>query len=86
MAFLIVLLVIGIAVGACMNSLMNNRGNALGFPLSVGLGAAASLVTGIFAVNFGKLLVGDGPDALLALLGGPVAAVIVILLVRLVKK
>ena len=86
MTFLIVLLVLGMAVGAGMNSLMNNRGNALGFPLSVGLGAAASLAMGIFAVNVGKLLVGDGTNDLLALLGGPVAAVIVILLVRLVKK
>jgi uncharacterized membrane protein YeaQ/YmgE (transglycosylase-associated protein family) len=86
MTFLFIFLITGIAVGAGMNSLMNNRGNALGFPLSVGLGAAASLVTGVLLVNFGKLLVGDGPDFLLALIGGPVAAVIVILLVRVIKR
>ncbi len=86
MTFLIVLLIAGIAVGAGMNSLMDNRGNGLGIPLSVGLGAATSVVVGIFCINYGKLLVGEGPEGLLALAAGPVAAVIVILLVRLVKK
>lgn len=86
MTFLILLLVFGVAVGAAMNSFMNNRGNGLGFPLSMGLGAVASVVVGILLVNFGSVLVGEGPDSLLALVGGPVAAVIAILLVKMIKK
>jgi uncharacterized membrane protein YeaQ/YmgE (transglycosylase-associated protein family) len=86
MTFLIILLVSGAAVGAAMNSFMNNRGNGLGFPLSISLGAVTSVVIGILLVNFGSVLVGDGPDSLLALIGGPVAAVIVILLVKMIKK
>ena len=86
MTFLIILLVSGAAVGAALNSFMNNRGNGLGFPLSIGFGAVTSVVVGILLVNFGSVLVGEGPDSLLALIGGPVAAVIVILLFRLIKK
>ncbi len=86
MQFLIILLVIGFAVGAGMNSLMNNRGNALGFPLSVGLGVVTSVIVGILLLNYGKLIVGEGPESILALLGAPIAAVIMIMLVRWFKK
>ena len=86
MTFLIILLVIGAAVGAGMNSLMNNRGNALGFPLSVGIGVATSVIVGIVLLNYGNLIVGEGPESILAMVGAPIAAVIMIVLVRSFKK
>lgn len=86
MTFLIIFFIIGVGVGGGMNSLMDNRGRGLGIPVSVGLGVAASLVTGFVLLNFGKLLVGEGPDSILALFGALVAAVVVILLFRLIKK
>ena len=86
MTFLIILLVIGAAVGAGMNSLMNNRGKALGFPLSVGIGVATSVIVGIVLLNYGNLIVGEGPESILAMVGAPIAAVIMIVLVRSFKK
>ena len=86
MTFLIVLLVLGVVVGAGMNSLMNNRGNALGFPLSVGLGVATSVIAGWLLLNYGNQIVGEGPESILAMIGGPIAAVIMIVLVRSFKK
>jgi uncharacterized membrane protein len=86
MPFLIILVVIGFAIGAGMNSLMNNRGNALGFPLSVGLGVVTSVIVGVLALNYGTLIVGEGPESLLALAAAPIAAVIVILLAKAIKK
>ncbi len=86
MPFLIVLLVLGVVVGAGMNSLMNNRGNALGFPLSVGLGVATSLIVGTLLLNYGNLIVGEGPESILAMIAAPIAAIIAILLVRAIKK
>ena len=86
MPFLIVLLVLGAVVGAGMNSIMNNRGNAVGFPLSVGVGMAVSVVVGYLLLNYGKFIVGVGPESILAMLGGPIAAIIAILLVRAIKK
>ena len=86
MTFLIILLVLGVVVGVGMNSLMNNRGNALGFPLSVGLGVATSVIVGWLLLNYGNQIVGEGPESILAMIGGPIAAVIVIVLVRWFKK
>ncbi|MBK7934802.1 MAG: hypothetical protein IPK01_15300 [Acidobacteria bacterium] len=86
MPFLIALLVLGVVVGAGMNSLMNNRGNALGFPLSVGLGVATSVIAGWLLLNYGNQIVGEGPESILAMIAAPIAAIIAILLVRAIKK
>lgn len=76
----------GVIVGVAMNSLMNNRGNGLGVPLSVVIGGVASLVGGILLGVVGRPIVGVGPDFFLAMFGGPVIAVIAILLIRAIKK
>lgn len=86
MTFLIILFVLGIVVGAGMNSIMNNRGNALGFPLSVGIGVATSVVVGWLLLNYGNLIVGEGPESILAMVAAPITAIIAILLFRAIKK
>ena len=76
----------GIIVGLGMNSLMNNRGNGLGVPLSVIIGGIASLVGGVFLGTASRSVVGVGFDFIVAMIGGPIIAVIAILLVRAIKK
>lgn len=76
----------GIIVGVAMNSLMNSRGNGLGVPLSVIIGGIASLVGGVLLGTASRSVVGVGFDFIVAMIGGPIIAVIAILLVRAIKK
>lgn len=85
MLFLIAFGIFGVVGGFMVNSFMEGR-SSLGSVLTIGLGIAGSFILGILLLIFGKALVGDGPDFLVALLASVVGAIILPLIVTIAKK
>ena len=78
-------LIIGIAVGWAIASFMEGRG---GLPMiwNVIAGAVGGGLSGFLFIQFGQMLVGEGPEMVVSFLAAAVGALIFVLLARLVKK
>jgi uncharacterized membrane protein YeaQ/YmgE (transglycosylase-associated protein family) len=82
---LLAFVIFGLVGGLMVNSFMGGR-SSLGAVWSIGLGIVGSFILGMLFVMFGKSLVGDGPDFLVALLSSAVGAIILPFIGSLVKK
>lgn len=78
-------LVIGIAIGWAMASIMEGRG---GPPMiwNVVAGAIGGGLSGFLFIQFGKMLVGEGPEIIVSFLAAAIGALVFVVLARLVKK
>jgi len=81
---LFLFIVFGCVVGWLTASFRD--GGRLGYVGSVIVGVIGSLATGIFFSLFGRMIVGEGLDAILPLVASPVGALVFILVAGLIKK
>jgi len=82
---LFLFIVFGCVVG-WLTASFRDGGGRLGYVGSVIVGVIGSLATGIFFSLFGRMIVGEGPDAILPLVASPVGALVFILVAGLIKK
>jgi uncharacterized membrane protein YeaQ/YmgE (transglycosylase-associated protein family) len=85
MIFLFAFVAFGFAGGWMVNSFMGGR-SSLSSAWIIGLGVVGSFILGILFLMFGKVLVGEGPDFLVALLASVVGAIILPLIASIIKK
>jgi uncharacterized membrane protein YeaQ/YmgE (transglycosylase-associated protein family) len=85
MTFLIAFVIFGFVGGIMVNSFMSGR-SSLGAVWSVGLGVVGSFILGMLFLQFGKVLVGEGPEFIVSLLSAAVGGFIFPLIASFIKK
>jgi uncharacterized membrane protein YeaQ/YmgE (transglycosylase-associated protein family) len=81
----VLLIVIGLVVAGLMASFSGGNGSVSPV-LSGVLGIVGSIVGGIVSLPLSRKLLGEGPEYIMALLGGAIGAFVLLMIVRLVKR